>query len=196
MTLASLVVAVIAALTASACGDRPAPAAAPSPPLKTFVGTKYPFSVSYDPRFFVVDARTDRTDTIFVARPRWPGQPDHFNANKIVWVNCVFISVSNSPPWRGAPELRTAQDVRDLEAAQQRWDAAHRVVINGLVGTMSEDVGVEGSSDSATAPAKSIVWVLKRGDVYFHVQVDCPTKYWPIWGPRMLAVVNSLQAVK
>ena len=195
LPLASLVVAVLVSMAVSACGNRPTAAASPSP-LKTFVDKERPFSVSYDPRLFVVDTRSDASGTLFVAKPRWPGQPDHFNANKIVWVNCVFISVSASPESHGEPLLTTKKEVREWKAAVRRWYAAHRVVVNDLVGTKSEDEGVEGSSESVAAPAKTITWDLEHGRTHFHVQLDCPTKYWPVWGPRMLAVVNSLQATK
>lgn len=199
--LTTLVLAALAGLALTACGVRPAPDASPSrsqsPPPETVVGKKYRFAVSYDPRYFVVDVASSRQETLFVAKPRWPGQPEHFNANDIVWVNCVYIDASNSPGFHGSPLLSTEKDVREWEAAQRRWEAAHRVLINNLVGTKSDpEVGLEGSSESETLPARTIVWELRKGDVYLHVQVDCPTKYWRLWGPRMLAIVNSLGAVE
>jgi hypothetical protein len=196
-SIVGLVLAAVVGVTLSACGERSAPVASPSPKPETLVGKKYRFAVSYDPRYFVVDDTSNRRETLFVAKPRWPGQPEHFEASDIVWVNCIYIDASDSPGFHGAPCLRTKKDVRRWEASVRRWEAAHRVVINNLVGTKGDpEVGLEGSSESETMPARSIVWELREGDVYFHVQVDCPTKYWPVWGPRMLAVVNSLRAVE
>jgi hypothetical protein len=185
-TVLACIIGVLLVALSSGCSGEPG-AHASSPEHKKVVGSRYKFAVAWDERHFVVDVRSNGRETLFVAKPRRPGQDEHFNANEIVWEDCVYISASGDPPAYPAPLLRTDQDVREYEADLKRWQAANRIEVNNLSGTKFDEKG-------NVVGTRLITWDLHRGDEYLQVQLDCPTRYWREWGPRMLAIVNSLEA--
>ncbi len=193
LILGSLVVAAVLALTG--CGlTGDSRSTAVSPPLTTFTSALYHFSVSYDPHLFAVatqqNAWTSPPEIEFLAKPRLPGLPSDYQVPRpFYFVDCVYISVSTTPPWHSWPAVTTKADVRAYEKVQKRRDAQHRVTLGDLVGTRFADNGGENGVNS-----KEIIWNLRRGKVYFHIQLDCPVHNWPMWCPRMLALVNSLKA--
>jgi hypothetical protein len=193
LILGSVLVAAVLALTG--CGlTGDSRSTAVGPPLTTFTSTLYHFSVSYDPKLFAVasqqNAWTSPAEIEFVAKPRLPSLPSDYRVPRpFYFVNCVYIDVSTTPPSHSWPAMTAKADVRAYEQELKRWDAQHRVTLGDLVGTRFEDDGTENGVNS-----NLIIWNLQRGNVYFHIQLDCPVHNWPVWGPRMLALVNSLTA--
>jgi hypothetical protein len=181
----AILVAVALGLAGCGLGGDSAPTPA-KPALKTFTNTAYHFSVSYDPKLFAVATTTDKSMSPpgieFYAEPRLSGPPATYGV--VGYGDGVSISVSTSPTpaFESLPRYMTEAEARRFV---ERWEAAHHVSVRGMDGTLSV---------SSDADGKSIAWRLHRGGVYFYIQLDCRAYNWPVWGPRMLAVVHSLKA--